>query len=79
MRAIIIAILAIPFWLGVLVFTDNHPLVPSGFVMTVLVAMTLTIYIPIRRRRNALVTAALFAGVIAFLALWIAAYSCGVL
>jgi hypothetical protein len=77
MRAIVIAVLAIPFWFGVLFFTGESPLVPPVFVVTVLIAMTLTIYVPIRRRPNALLTAALFAGIVAFLSLLIAKIAVG--
>jgi hypothetical protein len=72
-RAIFISILAIPFWLFVLIVAGKSPLLSPAFVVVVLIAMTMTIHVPIRRWRNAWFTAALFAGVIAVLSLLIAA------
>jgi hypothetical protein len=77
MRAIFIATLAVPCWFGVLFITGDHPLVPRSFALSVLIAMTLTIYVLIRRWRDALPTAALLSGVIAFLALLMAAITAG--
>jgi hypothetical protein len=72
MRAIFIFVLAMLVWLAVLFLTADGPLSPV-MAVCVLIAMTFTLYFPLRRRRNAWPAAALFSGVIAFLALIIAA------
>ena len=72
MRAILIFVLAMFIWLAVLFLTADGPLSPVMAVF-VLAAMTVTLYFPLRSRRNAWPAAALFSGMIAVLALIIAA------
>lgn len=76
-RAVLIGAPTVAFWLGILFLTADGPLSPT-VVVGILIAMTLTLYRPIRHWRNAWLTAALFSGVIAFLALWIAAAYSGI-
>ena len=72
MRAILILFSAVLVWGAVLILTADGPVSPV-MAVSVLAAMTATLYVPFRRWRNPLPAAALLSGLIAFIALIIAA------